>query len=94
MATVSKEEDLRELITFSRDQGMEPLVEVVSDEEFDVAVAAGARLIGVNNRDLRTFKVDMTRTDRICRAVSERGLLNSVHVLALSGINSPCDVRQ
>eukprot|EP01063_Lacrimia_lanifica_P041229 TRINITY_DN9570_c0_g1_i1.p3 TRINITY_DN9570_c0_g1~~TRINITY_DN9570_c0_g1_i1.p3 ORF type:complete len:127 (+),score=60.19 TRINITY_DN9570_c0_g1_i1:295-675(+) len=58
-------ESLASLIAFAREWGMEPLVEVVAEEEVDIALAAGARVIGVNNRDLKTFKVDLGRTGQL-----------------------------
>ena len=64
-----------------RELGMEPLVEVHDAREFEVAVSVGARCLGVNNRDLRTFKttlqttVDLAaRTPRGALLVSESGL--------------------
>ncbi|POM80833.1 Transcriptional adapter 2-alpha, partial [Phytophthora palmivora] len=53
------QEQLIELIDATHNLGMCALVEVNSVQELDIALAAKARLIGVNNRDLRTFKVDM-----------------------------------
>jgi indole-3-glycerol phosphate synthase len=46
---------------------MEPLVEVNSEGELDRALAAGARLIGVNNRNLHTFQVDLGTTARVAQ---------------------------
>ena len=72
---------LRELIELGRELGMEPLVEVHSGQEIDRALAAGARILGVNNRDLKSLTVDVKTSfeliDRIpedCIAVSESGL--------------------
>jgi indole-3-glycerol phosphate synthase len=72
---------LEELMTLGRELGMEPLVEVHSREELDIAVATGAGIVGVNNRDLRTLEVQMATSfdlaDAIpdhCIAVSESGL--------------------
>jgi len=72
---------LRELIAQGRELDMEPLVEVHTREELDRALAAGARIIGVNNRDLKTLDVRLqTSFDLIahipdeCIAVSESGL--------------------
>lgn len=72
---------LRELLDLGRSLKMEPLVEVHSREETARAVAAGARIIGVNNRDLRDFSVRLeTSLDLVnaipedCIAVSESGL--------------------
>jgi anthranilate synthase/indole-3-glycerol phosphate synthase/phosphoribosylanthranilate isomerase len=75
--------------------GMCALVEVNSVQELDIALAARARLVGVNNRDLRTFKVDMNTTARVADAVRERGLSlgrDGVTLVALSGIRSHADV--
>ena len=72
---------LRELLEVGRSLQMEPLVEVHSREELDRAVAADARIVGVNNRDLRNFEMRLeTSLDLIeaipdrCVAVSESGL--------------------
>jgi indole-3-glycerol phosphate synthase len=72
---------LRDLIALGRELGMEPLVEVHTPEELDRALAAGARIIGVNNRDLKTLTVSVQSSfdliDRIpdnCTAASESGL--------------------
>lgn len=61
---------LKPLIDISRKAGMEPLVEVVSTGELDVALAAGARVIGVNNRNLRTFTVDLRATANVVAAAA------------------------
>jgi indole-3-glycerol phosphate synthase len=53
------------------------------------AVAAGATLIGVNNRDLRTFQVDLATTDRLAGMVPPDVLL-----VALSGISTRADVER
>ncbi len=72
---------LRELITLGRELGMEPLVEVHTAEELSRALDASAHILGVNNRDLRTFEVcvdtSLELIERIpedCIAVSESGL--------------------
>ncbi|CEG40799.1 tryptophan biosynthesis protein trp1 [Plasmopara halstedii] len=62
-------EQLNELIDATHNLGMCALVEVNSISELDIALAAKARLIGVNNRDLRTFKVDMNTTARVAVAI-------------------------
>jgi indole-3-glycerol phosphate synthase len=75
------DEQLRDLIALGRELGMAPLVEVHTSEELGRALAAGARIIGVNNRDLKTLTVRMETSyeliERIpddCIAVAESGL--------------------
>lgn len=72
---------LRELLELGRALGMEALVEVHSREELRRAVDAGARIVGVNNRDLRTFELRVETSLELieeipdeCIAVSESGL--------------------
>ena len=64
--------ELSSLMAFSRSLGMEPLVEAANEGEMRVALDAGARVIGVNNRNLHTFKLDLETTARIARQVGRR----------------------
>jgi indole-3-glycerol phosphate synthase len=75
------DELLRDLIALGRELHMEPLVEVHTREELDRALAADARIIGVNNRDLKTLAVRMETSYELiehlpeeCYAVCESGL--------------------
>ncbi|HKW55876.1 MAG TPA: indole-3-glycerol phosphate synthase TrpC [Candidatus Acidoferrum sp.] len=81
---------LRDLIGLARDLRMEPLVEVHTLPELDRALAADARIIGVNNRDLKTLSVraetSFELVERIpaeCIAVSESGLRTHVEIAQL-----------
>jgi indole-3-glycerol phosphate synthase len=73
--------ELRELMTLGRELGMEPLIEVHDAEELDRALAAGARILGVNNRNLKTLALNVETSFELigripdeCIAVSESGL--------------------
>ena len=67
---------LARLIDYARTiVGMEPLVEVHSRGELNVAFHAGARVLGVNNRNLHTFTLDMDRTDDVASELTNRGLI-------------------
>ena len=82
---------LAALYQFSHDvHGMEPLVEVNNAAEMEIALNIGARLIGVNNRNLHDFQVDMGTTTRLVDMVRDR---DDVILCALSGITGPEDVR-
>ena len=83
---------LRELLELGRSLHMEPLVEVHSRDEVDRAIAAGSRIIGVNNRDLRNLDVRLeTSLDLIeaipegCVTVSESGLRTHDDLVRLRG---------
>jgi indole-3-glycerol phosphate synthase len=75
------DDQLRDLISLGRELRMEPLVEVHTHEELDRALAAGARIVGVNNRDLKTLTVQVETSYELieqipeaCIAVAESGL--------------------
>jgi indole-3-glycerol phosphate synthase len=81
IAAILDDETLGELLDLGRALKMEPLVEVHSREELDRVRNAGARIIGVNNRDLRDFQVHLETSLELveaipeeCMAVSESGL--------------------
>ncbi|OSX61900.1 hypothetical protein POSPLADRAFT_1170489 [Postia placenta MAD-698-R-SB12] len=77
------------LHAYARGLGMEPLVEVNNAAEMEAALALGARVVGVNNRNLHDFAVDMGTTSRLAEMVRARGVV----LCALSGITGPADVR-
>ena len=82
------EAELSRLYRYSLSLGMEPLVEVNTVEEMEVAVKLGAKVIGVNNRNLTSFEVDMETTTRLMNVVPKETTL-----CALSGIADPEDVK-
>ena len=80
---------LQALYAFSLSLGMEPLVEVNNAKEMEIALSIGSKVIGVNNRNLHSFDVDMGTTTRLVDMVRERDVV----LCALSGITGPEDVR-
>ena len=83
------QERLVGLYNYARSLGMEPLVEVNNASEMTRALELGARVIGVNNRNLHDFHVDMGTTSRLVDMVKERDVV----LCALSGISNSEDVR-
>jgi len=81
-------ETLAEYIKTSSELGLSSLVEIHDEAEAEQAVQAGARIIGINNRDLKTFMVDLAVTARL-RSLIPAGILT----VAESGIKSVDDVR-
>lgn len=74
--------------------GLTALVEVHDAAELDRALAVGARLIGVNNRDLKTFTVDLNTTVSLAGRVADRIRSGEILFVAESGIHSRADVEQ
>lgn len=60
---------LARFVRLSRERGLCPLVEVHADRELDAALAAGADVIGVNNRDLATFEVSTDASERMAKKI-------------------------
>jgi indole-3-glycerol phosphate synthase len=85
-ALLSRKE-LKEYLSLSHALGLSALVETHDREEADMAVQAGARIIGVNNRDLRTFEVDLETSLRLRDLIPKEILFVSE-----SGIRGASDV--
>jgi len=88
---------LRQLHNEALELGLTPLVELYDPENLPRVLAAGATLIGVNNRDLRTFEVDLQHVIRLraeipdqCLLVAESGIYtrDNVELLSRSGIDA------
>jgi indole-3-glycerol phosphate synthase len=79
---------LREYIGIADSLGLSALVETHSAEEVRSALDAGARIIGINNRDLKTFAVDLTTTAKLRKRIPP-GILT----VSESGIRSAGDIR-
>merc|ERR1719414_1372611 len=99
MVSILSQTRLRALIACCRERSIEPLVEVVTVQELKVALDAGARAIGVNNRNLHTFELDKGRTAQIAAELRDTfkipyGPGAGTKLLALSGLASAADVAQ
>ena len=80
-------DELKSLMALSQKFWMQCLIEVHDEEELKVALDAGAEIIGINNRDLRTFITDLEVTERLASkipfgkvVVSESGISNREHI--------------
>ncbi len=78
---------LNELLTLSHELGLSCLVEVHNESEVEKALQSSAQIIGINNRDLRTFNVDISTTQRL-RALIPQGKI----VVSESGISRRSDI--
>ncbi|MFQ5901911.1 MAG: indole-3-glycerol-phosphate synthase, partial [Thermodesulfobacteriota bacterium] len=84
---ILEKSQLKELISLANEFNLTSLVEVHTREELEIALLCNAKLIGVNNRDLDTFKVDLEATASLLPFVPKDRL-----VISESGINSREDI--
>ena len=90
IASMLQPDQLHALAALARELGLAALVEVHNQEEFSLAGEHGAELIGINNRDLHTFRTDLATTSELLRGynggaliVSESGIETADHVRRL-----------
>jgi len=81
--------EIRRLKDRADELGLDALIEVHDDREFDIAVECGANFVGVNNRDLATFEVDLAISERLVGRAPD-----GVVVVAESGISKAKDVER
>jgi indole-3-glycerol phosphate synthase len=86
IAAALDDDELADLHTLAVDIGLDALVEVHDEAELDRALAAGAHVVGVNQRDLVTFEVDNERAVRVGAAIPP-----TVVRVAESGVRGPDD---
>lgn len=80
--------ELRDYRQLAESLGLDALVEAHDEAEVEMALDAGAKIVGVNNRDLKTFQVDMQNSIRL-RALAPREVL----FVSESGIKGPEEIR-
>jgi indole-3-glycerol phosphate synthase len=90
IARILSQQQLNEYIALCHELGMAALTEVHSKDDLEKAVVSGAEIIGINNRDLDSFKVDMNTTLELaplipthCIGVSESGIAGEEDIIAL-----------
>jgi indole-3-glycerol phosphate synthase len=89
IVAILRHQELAELLALSHSLNMQCLVEVHNENETKLALESGARIIGINNRDLKTFKVDINTTTRL------RPIVPASHVVVSeSGIKNREDIAR
>jgi indole-3-glycerol phosphate synthase len=83
------EDSMEKLLEYAKNRGLEVLVEVHTEQEFGEVVKAKNDLVGINNRNLDTLKVDITNTEKLLKMYNKG---KSV-IISESGICSPKDIQ-
>ena len=87
IANILTAEELARFYKISKKLGMDVLVEVHTEEDVEKALKSGAAIIGINNRDLNTFRVDISTTQRLVRLIPDSKI-----TISESGIKTYEDV--
>ncbi|VEF46885.1 Indole-3-glycerol-phosphate synthase, phosphoribosylanthranilate isomerase [Bacillus freudenreichii] len=88
IAAALKEEQLRDLYDYAKSLELDVLFEVHNEKEAETALRIGADIIGINNRDLKTFNVDLAVTERVAALIKDE----NIAVVSESGIRTREDV--
>ncbi len=89
IAAMLPSDSLRELLQVTEELGMNPLVEVHDEKDLEKISGLGLRLIGINNRDLQTLRVNLEVTCRLIRKIPQ-----GIRVISESGIKNRQDVQR
>lgn len=89
IASILSQEQLKELVSLSHSLGLRCLVEVHNEGEVERAVLSEAEIIGINNRDLNTFTIDITTSRRLRPLIPQERI-----VVSESGIRSKRDIEK
>lgn len=89
ITAILDEKTLKNFIQIAEKLGMDALVEVHTREEIQMAVIAGAEIIGINNRNLKTFEVDLDTTIELVKLIPK----NKV-IVSESGIKDEMDIKK
>ncbi|WP_338601545.1 indole-3-glycerol phosphate synthase TrpC [Sulfolobus tengchongensis] len=83
------ERELESLLEYARSYGMEPLVEINDERDLEIALRVGAKLIGVNSRDLETFAIDKEKQKRLISNIP-----SDIVKVAESGISERSEINE
>jgi len=89
ICSILSDDALAEYLAVAHNLGLSALVETHDENEVDAALRAGARIIGVNNRNLKTFEVDISLSERLRKIVPPE-----IIFVSESGIKSPEDISK
>jgi indole-3-glycerol phosphate synthase len=93
IVAILNDEQLQKFHSLTTEAGLAVLVEVHDEAELERALKIGAELIGVNNRDLTNFNVDLATTEKLARKIGADNLQGKI-LVAESGIHTRADVER
>lgn len=94
IVAILSDRQLQRFHSLALEAGLAALVEVHEEAELDRALACGSRLIGINNRDLTTFNVNLATTERLAAKLRSDAGARQAFIVGESGIHSRADVER
>lgn len=89
IAGILKKEELKEMIKYTKKVGLSALIEIHDEEDLEKALECGAEVIGINNRDLTTLKVDINQSLKMFSLIP-----SNIPVIAESGYNKNKEIKE
>lgn len=93
IVAVLETQELKELLSLVSELKMEAIVEVHNQKELEIALETQAEIIGINNRDLNTFQVDLQTTENLIKQLKSTNRRNDYFIIAESGIKIKSDIE-
>lgn len=94
IASILEEELLKDLLDLTYSLGLEAIVEVHNEKELEKAIKVRAKIIGINNRDLKKFTVDLNNTAKILKELDRLKIRDDFLIVAESGIKKREDIEK
>ncbi|MDR2623548.1 MAG: indole-3-glycerol phosphate synthase TrpC [Methanobrevibacter sp.] len=92
IASILNVDQLKKYIELAYNLNIFPLVETHNSNEIEIAIESGARIVGINNRDLKDFTVDIKNTINLLKYVP-KSIRDDIILVSESGITSPEDIK-
>lgn len=87
IVTILDDDSLQDLYNYASELGLNIIVEVHDEDELKRALKISPKIIGINNRDLKTFTVDIMNTEKLLKKYGT----DDIHFIAESGIHTGAD---
>ncbi|HPZ17089.1 MAG TPA: indole-3-glycerol phosphate synthase TrpC [Fervidobacterium sp.] len=93
IACILSRREIISLLALAKELGLEAIVEIHSREDLDKVLDTEAEILGINNRDLNTFTVDLRNTGIMIEELERRGKRKEFYIISESGIKERADVK-
>ncbi len=93
IAAVLELEELKQLLDLTKKLNLEAIVEVHNQTELEAVIKTDAEIIGINNRNLNDFSVDLKTTEKLLKIIENKALRDQYSIIAESGIKTKKDIE-